>query len=62
MLTCFGKEVKPEFCTMGGIYVSEIFLVLFYQTVTNDLKFSISGQKNGFELEPFDEKSANYLH
>ena len=25
---CFYKEVKPEFCTMGGIYVSETFLVI----------------------------------
>ena len=25
---CFYREDKPEFCTMGGIYVSETFLVL----------------------------------
>ena len=24
---CFYREDKPEFCTMGGIYVSETFLV-----------------------------------
>ena len=26
---CFYREDKPEICTMGGIYVSETFLVFF---------------------------------
>ena len=30
---CFYREDKPEYCTMGGIYVSETFLV-----VTTDVK------------------------
>ena len=28
LLTCFYREDKPEFCTMGDIFVSETFLVL----------------------------------
>ena len=35
---CFYREDKPEFCTMGGIYVSETFLV-WYRNITYKSSF-----------------------
>ena len=52
---CFYREDKPEFCTMGGIYVSETFLAL-------KNPYETSWNSNSYKKKMFRVLEAIWLH
>ena len=56
---CFYREDKPEFCTMGGIYVSETFLVfqIYVKVLLSILMKLIHITKKKYVLKKKSKKS-----